>query len=404
MSVIKFQASPKQLSRLRNGHKVRVKPAVEGMGFSSLVVSPGKFDIITRAFGRGKGSEIQLSAPELLENQEAVQELEGSGIFGKAGDKVMKKLGIKKIAYKVGDMVKPLVKKALGYGIEALVDAIVASQPEFAPFRIGAIAVAKNLEEDFLDHPGKYQDALSSRSKAEALIKQKVKDFLVASAKGYATAGMAGKGTPILDQKFSVNDVIRTGKKLVGRGKGTPILDQKFSVNDVIRTGKKLVGRGTPILDQKFSVNDVKHLVGRGYSAPRSRSAPASLADVVQHHSLLGEMNERLGTKYGALGKANLATALANKASSAIIDRSVAQKVGGVGLYASGNPSGTGLGYGLGMGRSRKCGGTIGVGGNILSLHSSPAMMSQPYSANFQMANMLPPAYQHFSRGSGLGP
>ena len=349
MSVIKFSASPKQLSRLRNGHKVRVKPAVEGMGFSSIIVSPGKFDIITRAFGRGKGSEIQLSAPELVENQEASPALEGSGIFGKAGDKVMKKLGVRKIAYKVGDVLKPLAKQALGYGIEALVDALVASQPEFAPFRIGAIAVAKNLEEDFLDHPTKYQEALSSRSKAEALVKQKVRDFLVASAKGYATAGMAGQGTPILDQKFSVNDV--------------------------------------------------KHLVGRG--APRSRSAPASLADVAHHHSLLGEMNHRLGTQYGALGKANLATALANKASSAIIDRTVAQK-GGMGLYASGNPSGTGMGYGLG--RSRKCGGTIGVGGNLLSLHSSPAMMSQPYSANFQMANMLPPAYQHFSRGSGLGP
>ena len=397
MSVIKFSASPKQLSRLRNGHKVRVKPAVEGMGFSSLIVSPGKFDIITRAFGRGKGSEIQLSAPELVENQEASPALEGSGIFGKAGDKVMKKMGIKKIAYKVGDVLKPLAKQALGYGIEAVVDALVASQPEFAPFRIGAIAVAKNLEEDFLDHPTKYQEALSSRPKAIALVKQKVRDFLVASAKGYATAGMAGQGTPILDQKFSVNDVKRTGKKLFG--KGTPILDQKFSVNDIKRTGKKLFGKGTPIGDQKFSVNDVRHIFGRG--APRSRSAPASLADVGQHHSLLGEMNHRLGTNYGALGKANLATALANKASSAIIDRTVAQK-GGMGLYASGNPSGTGLGYGLG--RSRKCGGAIGVGGNLLSLRSSPAMVSQPYSANFQMANMLPPAYQHISRGSGLGP
>jgi len=393
MSVIKFSASPKQLSRLRNGHKVRVKPAVEGMGFSSLIVSPGKFDIITRAFGRGKGSEIQLSAPELVENQEASPALEGSGIFGKAGDKVMKKLGVKKIAYKVGDIVKPLVKKAIGYGIEALVDAIVASQPEFAPFRIGAIAVAKNLEEDFLDHPGKYQEALSSRSKAEALIKQKVKDFLIASAKGYATAGMAGQGTPILDQKFSVNDIKKTGKKLFG--KGTPILDQKFSVNDIKRTGKKLMGKGTPILDQKFSVNDVRHIFGRG------RSAPASLSSMASHHSLLGEMNDRLGTKYGALGKANLATALANKQSASIIDRTVEQKEG-KGLYASGAPSGRGFGYG--MGRSRKCGGAIGVGGNLLSLHSSPAMVSQPYSANFQMANMLPPAYQKISRGSGLGP
>jgi len=437
MPHIQFSASPKQLSRLRNGHKVRIKPPMEGEGFSSLVVSPDMYSIITRAFSRGKGSEILLSPAELSENKEAAPELEGKGIFGKTGDKIMKKLGIKKIAYKIGDVVKPLVKQAIGYGIEAIVDALVASQPEFAPFRIGAIAVAKNLEEDFLDHPSKYQDALSSPSKAKALIKQKVRDFLVASAKAYATAGVSnqvsGTGTPILDQKFSVNDVVRTGKKLFG--KGTPILDQKFSVNDIVRTGKKLVGRGTPILDQKFSVNDIKRtgkkLFGKGTpildqkfsvndvvrtgkklfgkGMRRSHSAPETLAEFASHNDLLQDMNSKLGTTYGALGRANLGTALANKAEAGFIDRGIARQMG-VGLYASGSPSGMGLGmgmssgcgYGMGMHSMRKHSGQISGRGTLLPITQSPALRSQPFSANFQFQHTLPPAFQKFSRGAGL--
>lgn len=47
-------------------------------------------------------------------------------------------------------------------------------------------------------------------------------------------------GGGILDEKFSVNDVVRTGRELFGRG----ILDEKFSVNDVVHTGRQLFGRG----------------------------------------------------------------------------------------------------------------------------------------------------------------
>jgi hypothetical protein len=44
--------------------------------------------------------------------------------------------------------------------------------------------------------------------------------------------------------------------------------------------------------------------------------------------------------------------------------------------------------------------GDIGVGGNILnSRELPPALRSQPFSANFQFANQLPPAYQRYSRG-----
>lgn len=108
MKSIRISASPKQLSRLRNGHKVRVKTAMGGTGFN-LVVSPDKYDIITRSFSKGKGSEVQLSLDEL----EANKTIQGEGIFGKKFDKFLDKVGIKKEVYKLGDVLKEPVKKAI---------------------------------------------------------------------------------------------------------------------------------------------------------------------------------------------------------------------------------------------------------------------------------------------------
>jgi len=44
---------------------------------------------------------------------------------------------------------------------------------------------------------------------------------------------------------------------------------------------------------------------------------------------------------------------------------------------------------------------SVGMGGNLLGM--PPALMSQPYSANFQFGSRLPPAYQHqINSGYGL--
>jgi hypothetical protein len=52
----------------------------------------------------------------------------------------------------------------------------------------------------------------------------------------------------------------------------------------------------------------------------------------------------------------------------------------------------------LGYGISRK--GQIGVSGNLLSNQRvlPQALQSQPYSANWSMANQMPPQYQQFNR------
>jgi hypothetical protein len=93
--------SNKQLSKLRNGHKVRVKPPMEGEGIC-LVVSPDNYSILTRTFSKGKGGEIALGADEIMANRNLSPEdhkrmademgmVSGSGIFGKKFDRAVGK-------------------------------------------------------------------------------------------------------------------------------------------------------------------------------------------------------------------------------------------------------------------------------------------------------------------------
>jgi hypothetical protein len=150
MESLKIKASPKQLSKLRNGHKVRISRDVEGTGFN-LIVNPATYNLATKAFGKGKGMMVQLSPEELSANRE----VEGNGIFSKI-KKGFKKAGkaIKKGAEFVGDnivkgakskvgkkILTTLAKEALEKGLPALAmgAATALGQPELAPV-VGRVA------------------------------------------------------------------------------------------------------------------------------------------------------------------------------------------------------------------------------------------------------------------------
>jgi hypothetical protein len=97
MKSIKIDASPKQLSKLRNGHKVRIRSPIEGKGVN-LIVDPSKFDLMTRAFTKNVAVQMSLSPDELKANRDAVMsgEIEGEGIF--KGGKITAKEVFKDIA------------------------------------------------------------------------------------------------------------------------------------------------------------------------------------------------------------------------------------------------------------------------------------------------------------------
>ena len=143
-------------------------------------------------------------------------------------------------------------------------------------------------------------------------------------------------------------------------------------------------------LDRPMSQSNVG-----GSKAP---SASSLLGQVAQNH-LYEQMNNHLGTQYGALGAANLGNAVAHKerASMAPVGQSHASSVTGFGLYG-----GSGLYAGKRGGMIGREIGSVGRGGSLISHSVPPALQSQPFSANFQFQHTLPPAYQKFSKGSGL--
>ena len=65
MHTIQIDASPHQIRKLRKGHRVRVK---KGEGFN-LIVHPNTYNVVSRAFGKNKGSELQLTPEELEMNR-----------------------------------------------------------------------------------------------------------------------------------------------------------------------------------------------------------------------------------------------------------------------------------------------------------------------------------------------
>ncbi len=124
MKTIAIAGSPAQISKLRNGHRVRVSRAIEGEGFN-LIVDPSKFDQISRSFAKGTASQIQLSPEEIKANMDAYK-IGGKGIFAGGKLKMNKGLvsGILKVATKTGTTLgKPLGKTAginpfeLGYDL-----------------------------------------------------------------------------------------------------------------------------------------------------------------------------------------------------------------------------------------------------------------------------------------------
>jgi len=158
--IIHIDASPKQLSKLRNGHKVRISPNMEGTGFN-LLVNPSRYDVLTRTFGRGKGMQIQLTPQEIAVNQEATPQMQGTGIFGKKFDKFLVKNGLRKEAYALGDVAKPYVKAALDSAIAAGSTALAGTET-VASGGLGAGAIPaialgagtlSHLANSYLDNP-----------------------------------------------------------------------------------------------------------------------------------------------------------------------------------------------------------------------------------------------------------
>ena len=65
MHTLPIDVNRRQLNKLMKGHRVRIK---KGTGFN-LIVHPERYSILSRAFAKNKGSEVQLTPEEIQANQ-----------------------------------------------------------------------------------------------------------------------------------------------------------------------------------------------------------------------------------------------------------------------------------------------------------------------------------------------
>jgi hypothetical protein len=179
---VAISVSSKQLSKLRNGHKVRVKKPMEGEGIC-LVVSPENYSIIDRTFSKGKGGEIALGADELMANRNLSPEdhqkmasamgmVSGSGIFGKKFDRAVGKLigkNARREIYKRAEEYKPLIKGGITTGLTAGAASLGAMNPALIPYLPMAVGGLSSLAYDYLDRPSYYQgDTVKKNAKRYA--------------------------------------------------------------------------------------------------------------------------------------------------------------------------------------------------------------------------------------------
>jgi len=322
--MIHISASPKQLSRLRKGHKVRIKANMQGTGFN-LLVHPETYNLATRTFNKGKGMEIQLTPEEIMGNQEAAPHMEGTGIFGPKFDRMLERRGLRDAAYKLGDKLKPAFKTAVMGGIAS-----------------GAAGLA----------------GLSTFGSGGTL----------APLAAYIPAGAAGLA---------------------------------YMANEYIDNPDKY-----------------HNMYSSNVGGPRNVNAAATLAGQVAQNEILKKMNQETGNKYGNLSQANVANAAAHKARAMMEKSTIGTQLRQMPNSATASltaPASRSYDttddpysapkrqkqYGLGLHKKTK--GEVGSMGRFVigqSDHLPQALLSQPFSANFQFQHTLPPAYQKFSKGT----
>lgn len=180
--IVKVGLSKKQMSRMRNGHKVRVKPPMKGEGVS-VIFNPANYSIITRTFSRNKGVDIALSPEEIMANQEASAspEMEGQGIFGKSFDRAVGKIigkRARKVLYDTAREYLPEAQMALTGGLASGATALGVSQPWLAPYLPTAVAGLSALGSDYLADPSKYQSMFGSdkRKSAKTIASRYIQD------------------------------------------------------------------------------------------------------------------------------------------------------------------------------------------------------------------------------------
>ena len=378
MHLISFDASPRQLSKIRNGHPVRIK---KGNG-CNLVVHPENYHLVSRAFSKNKGLQLKLTPEEIEDNENLSPEqhdelgqdidenlfehlpfAEGGSIFKKA-KKLYHKVAKSKAVKHLGKALKPVAQELKKMGKEYL---------------HGKIAEAHQVGAD------KYGD----NPHAKRLLSS-VADI----AHKEVGEGMHPRHRGLMRPQGG-----KLSLKKIGR-----VLKRAFTSKPAKAIGRVLKRTGKDLLHQGLSqlhMSGADKYGGQNPNLDRLMNLGADIGHQQIHGLGLGT---GLGTgmnAHDALRMANMATARANhqlaKMHNATIHGQLTQPP--IKRYwdeALAPPSrGTGIHNHYNMIRGR---GSMLAQDDILP----PALQSQPYGANWHMQFFLPPQYHRYNDGTDI--
>lgn len=186
----------------------------------------------------------------------------------------------------------------------------------------------------------------------------------------------------------------------VKQGTGFELLVHPQTYNIVSHAFNK--GKGSQIQLSPEEIQMNKRPSPEYHNPPSPPVSGQGLKEMLSHVKLTDNLNKNLGTNYGYLQRAGLDNAMAGVKSATMNKMGIdarylnAPRISGMGAYGLHEPPSRLVG-----GQLEK--GTIGRNGGMISTYTPPALVSQPFSANFQFQHFLPPQYQHFnSSGSGF--
>lgn len=192
----------------------------------------------------------------------------------------------------------------------------------------------------------------------------------------------------------------------VKKGTGFNLLVNPNTYNVVSKSFNKGLGAQIRLSPEEISMNkglspEAHNPIAKSMVAPVSGSGIKSgLKTFNAHSKLYDALNDELGTNYGYLSRAGIDNALSQKHSASLAKLGIDARI----KYApkqqtpipiDGPPSR------LISGSGRRDNGIVGKGASLMSTYVPPALVSQPFSSNFQFQFFMPPQYQQFSKGVG---
>jgi len=313
-----------------------------GAGEHIMMLKPKNAKKLLSAYKKGKGVKMHLMPDEIHHTVH-----HGQGFFDVAKKIYNKVSGVAGQAFK-NPAVNAIAQQGAQYGADALGSAVGAYLGNPEAGQVVGNMVGQQAKRTISNKAVKADSNTRNPEKqaveiAQKAIRQNI-DKLPSEVQPVARKALkevmpdvSSYGFGILDEKFSINDIGRTGRELFGRGS---ILDEKFSINDIKNTGKKLFGgklkKGSP--EAKAFMASI-----------RKKKGGAGFFDDIGRKITSGLVHQGIPVAVGALAS----TATGNPLLGAVASRTVGKMAG--------DAVGKATGYGVKRprGRPRKVGGAV---------------------------------------------